>query len=299
MEISGSIVALVTPKHNDKVDINALQGLVKWHSDNESDAIVVVGSTGEGALLIEDERKEVIKGAIEASKTCERYIPIIAGCGASSTRHTIESVQKAELYGADAAMVVSPCYVRPSQDGVFQHFKAVAENTSLPIVIYNHPTRTGINLQSETIVRLCMELPQIVAVKDSNPDLSRVAAMRSKLPNTVSLLSGDDAINMGFLAQGGNGIISVTANVFPKLCANFIAAWRKRDTAKAFEIHQALMPVHFSMCCEPNPSPVMYATSRLIGFHNEVRLPLLAIKESSASAKTIDDAVDSVNNHKF
>jgi 4-hydroxy-tetrahydrodipicolinate synthase len=299
MEISGSIVALITPIHNDRVDIDALQGLVKWHSDNRSDAIVVVGSTGEGSLLDEDERKEVISAAVEKSKSCASHIPIIAGCGAISTRNTIKMVQNAELCGADSVMVVPPCYVKPSLEGLYQHFKIVAENTSLPIVIYNHPTRTGINLQNEFIIRLCANFPKIVAIKDSSSDLSRIVDMRSKLPNTVSLLSGDDAINIGFLAQGGNGIVSVTANIFPKLCKNFMEAWQNNDITRAFDLHKTLMPVHVSMYCDPNPSPVVYATSKLMGFHNEVRLPLLAVKENSASARLIDEAISNVGNYKF
>ncbi|MDR2464086.1 MAG: 4-hydroxy-tetrahydrodipicolinate synthase [Holosporales bacterium] len=299
MKISGSVVALITPMHDDRVDVDALQGLVKWHSVNCSDAIVVVGSTGEGALLSEDERKEAISAVVETSKLCERRLPIIAGCGTISTRNTIEMVQNAEQCGVDVAMVVSPCYVKPSQEGVFQHFKTIIDNTSIPIIIYNHPTRTGINLQNETIVRLCSEFHRIIAIKDSSSDLSKIAYLRSQLPDTVSLLSGDDAINIGFLAQGGNGIISVTANIFPRLCKRFMSAWQNNNVGEAFEIHQTLMPVHLSMYCEPNPGPVVYATSKFRGFYNEVRLPLLEVRENSLSAKIIDEAIDSVCNSSF
>lgn len=291
MEFVGSIAALVTPLSQGKVDSRAIQALVQWHSEQGTDGLVVVGSTGEGGMLTEAEREEVLCSAVEKSRSLPRRVPIIAGCGTLSTSATVAMVQAAASYGVDAIMVVSPCYVKPTQEGLFQHFKTVAESVDLPVVLYNHPGRTGVNLQNDTVLRLCAACPNIAAMKDSNPDLSRIADLRAQLPNHVTLLSGDDATNIGFLAQGGSGIISVTANVLPNLCKAFTDAWRKGDIKAAAELHERLMPVHRAMFCEPNPSPAVYAVSKLHGFANEVRPPLIAVQLGSASAQRIDEAL--------
>ncbi|MDR1208281.1 MAG: 4-hydroxy-tetrahydrodipicolinate synthase [Holosporales bacterium] len=292
MKISGSIVALVTPLNNDKIDCQALQGLVRWHHVQGTDGIVVVGSTGEGGLLSADERAEAIHAAVAQNNTLAKQMKIIAGCGTLSTRDTINMVQIAEKCGADAIMVVSPPYIKPTQAGLLAHFKAVAESVSVPVVIYNHPGRTGINIQNETLVDICNESKNVIAIKDSNPDLSRIARLRKALPSNVSLLSGDDATNIGFMAQGGDGIISVTANVFPSLCKKFVDAWNRGDIQEANTIHQKLMPVHDVMFCEPNPGPAIYATAKLRGFSNELRSPLFPVQGSSA--KKIDEAISQV-----
>lgn len=297
MSLYGSIVALITPIYNDKVDCKALQDLVKWHSEQGTDAIVVVGSTGSGGLLSEEERREAICTVVQKNNSLSKKMKIIAGCGTLSTKETIKMVKNAEQYGADAIMVVSPCYVKPTQEGAFQHFKSISENTQLPLILYNHPGRTGINLHNETLIRLCNSIPHIVAIKDSNPDLSRIAELRIELPENVSLLSGDDATNIGFLAQGGSGIISVTANVFPSLCKKFIQAWQNNDRNQAFEIHKKLMPVHRAMFCEPNPVPVVYAVSKIKKIYNEVRMPLIPIQNNTSSAHLIDCALQSLTSH--
>lgn len=287
MEFAGSMAALVTPFSQGRVDFKAIQDLVQWHSEQGTDALVVAGSTGEGGMLTEEERREVLCAAVEKSRSLPRKIPIIAGCGTLSTSATVAMVKAAASYGVDAVMVVSPCYVKPTQEGLFRHFKTVAGSVELPMILYNHPGRTGVNIQNETVLRLCEVCPNIVAMKDSNPDLSRIADLRAQLPSRVTLLSGDDATNIGFLAQGGSGIISVTANVLPALCKTFVEAWRQGNIQKASELHARLMPVHKAMFCEPNPSPVVYATAKLRGFSNEVRAPLIAVQEGSESAQRI------------
>jgi 4-hydroxy-tetrahydrodipicolinate synthase len=279
---------------NDTVDYGALQDLVTWHSEQGTDGIVVVGSTGEGSLLSSEERAEAIRVIVDKNCSTANRMKIIAGCGTISTRDTINMVQIAEECGVDAIMVVSPCYIKPTQTGLRSHFYAVARSVSTPVVIYNHPGRTGVDIQNETLINICNELETVVAVKDSNLDLSRIARLRAALPERISLLSGDDAINIGFLAQGGEGIVSVTANVFPNLCKKFMQAWANGDVETARSIHQKLMPVHDAMFCEPNPGPAIYATAKLKGFHNEVRLPLLPVQNGSASAKIIDEAVSKV-----
>jgi 4-hydroxy-tetrahydrodipicolinate synthase len=292
MKISGSIVALVTPLNNDKVDCQALQGLVCWHHEQGTDGIVVVGSTGGGSLLSGDEREEAIRAAIAQNNVLAKRMKIVAGCGTLSTRETINMVKSAEECGVDAVMVVSPPYVKPTQAGLLAHFKAIVESVSVPVIIYNHPGRTGINIQNETLVAICNDSKNVIAVKDSNPDLSRIARLRKELPSRVSILSGDDATNIGFMAQGGDGIISTTANVFPSLCKKFVEAWNRGDIQEARSIHQKLMPVHDAMFCEPNPGPVIYATAKLRGFSNELRSPLFPVQESSA--KKIDEAISQV-----
>lgn len=294
MRLEGSIVALVTPMNHGRVDCKAIQDLVQWHGAEGTDAIVVVGSTGEGGLLAEEEREQALHAAVKASQKLGRRVPIIAGCGTLSTKATVASVQAAESYGVDGIMVVSPCYVKPTQEGLYKHFKTVADSTKLPIIVYNNPGRTSVNLQNPTLVRICEACPNVVAIKDSNPDLSRIADLRAQLPSRVSLLSGDDATNIGFLAQGGEGIVSVTANVFPALCKAFTEAWKHGDVKTAFEIHERLMPVHRAMFCEPNPCPAIFAVSFLRGIQNEVVEPLLAVEPGSASAQTILDALQTV-----
>ncbi|MDR0630963.1 MAG: 4-hydroxy-tetrahydrodipicolinate synthase [Holosporales bacterium] len=292
MKISGSIVALVTPLHNDKVDRSALQALVRWHGEQGTDGIVVVGSTGEGSLLSSEERVEAIECVVSQNQALAKRMKIIAGCGTLSTRETINMVQIAEKCGVNAVMVVSPSYVKPTQAGLRAHFNEVAASVDVPVVVYNHPGRTGVNVQNETLVAICNESENVVAIKDSNPDLSRISRLRRDLPSRVSLLSGDDATNIGFLAQGGDGIISVTANVFPALCKKFVEAWKQGDISEACSIHQRLMPVHDVMFCEPNPGPAIYATAKLRGFSNELRSPLFPVQEESA--KKIDEVISQV-----
>ncbi|MDR1597617.1 MAG: 4-hydroxy-tetrahydrodipicolinate synthase [Holosporales bacterium] len=295
MKIAGSIVALVTPIHDDKVDLPALQELVAWHSSEGTDGIVIVGSTGEGSLLSEEERIEVMSTAVAQNRALANPMQTIAGCGTISTKETINMVQHAEKCGVDAVMVVSPSYIRPSQEGLRQHFGAVAQSVGIPVILYNHPGRTGVNVSNATLVRICNENANVVGIKDSNPDLSRIAELRAELPARVSLLSGDDSINIGFLAQGGEGMVSVTANLFPRLCKKFMQAWNGGDAGKAFAYHKGLLPVHKAMSCESNPIAVVYGLSTIKkGVHNEVRAPLLPIAKGSASAGVIDAAVQEV-----
>lgn len=291
MKMRGSIVALVTPLSQGKVDLEALRTLVAWHAQKSTDGLVIAGSTGEGSLLSAEERQEVFRTAVEENKTTSHPMVLIAGCGTCSTATTIEGVQQAEACGMDAVMVVSPSYVRPSQKGAFLHFQAVARATHLPVILYNHPGRTGFSLQNDTVVDLASACSNIVALKDSCPDLSRIADLRRRLPGYFTLLSGDDATNIGFLAQGGEGIISVTGNLFPDLNKKFMNFWDNGEVRKAFELHEALMSVHKAMFCEPNPSPVVYALSKLKGIANEVRLPLLPVEKGSSSARLIEEAI--------
>jgi 4-hydroxy-tetrahydrodipicolinate synthase len=299
MIFNGSIVALVTPLDNDMVDNAALQELVVWHAAQGTDAIVVVGSTGEALLLSETERIEALQAAIAGKRQSGNKIKIIAGVGTASTRDTIKMAQNAEDCGVDGVMVSTPSYVKPTQAGALAHFQAIAQHCPLPMIIYNNPGRTGMNLLSNTIIEICNSLGNVVAIKDSSNNLESISILRSNLPPRVSLLSGDDSTNIGFLAQGGDGIISVTANVFPALCKKFISAWNEGNYKESFATHQLLMPVHKAMSCEPNPCPAKYALAKMGKIKNNVRMPLIAVGENTASASTIINSILMVDKNIF
>lgn len=290
--MKGSIVALVTPFKQNRIDTQALQDLVQWHEQSGTDGIVVVGSTGEASLLSRQERLLAIQTVVNARKN----ISIIAGVGTSSTEETIQMAKDAQECHADAIMVVTPCYVKPSQDGIIRHFQEIAKHCSLPIIIYNNPGRTGTNLTQETLFKICQSLPQVIGIKDSSNNLGMITCLKNILPQHVALLSGDDGTNIGFLAQGGQGSISVTANVFPKESKALIEAWNQGNLQEAMNIHSRLMPVHKVMFCQPSPSPVKYALSLMEKIQNEVRLPLLPISDSSEDALKIKQIMETVQN---
>lgn len=252
---------------------------------------MVAGSTGEGPLLTESERTAVIETAVE---TAQKRLPIIVGCGAASTPMAIQFAQEAEKLNADAIMVQAPYYIRPAQAGILQHFQEIAKSTSLPIIAYNHPGRVGVPLEEDTLIRACESIDSLIAIKDSSPDMARTLRLRLSLPERVSLLCGDDALNMAYLAHGGTGIISVTANLAPVLCKQFIQAWAQNDALAAFALHRQLMPLHQAMVCAPNPCPVKFALAAMGKIANEPRLPLLPIDASSLNAKKILNALMTV-----
>jgi 4-hydroxy-tetrahydrodipicolinate synthase len=273
------------------VDTHALQELVTWHANQGTDAVVVIGSTGESLLLSATERIEAVQAAMEGKRQSGNKIKIIAGAGTASTKDTIKMVQDVENCGVDGVMVVTPNYVRPTQAGAIAHFQAVAQHCNIPMIIYNHPGRTGTNLLWTTLIEICNTIESVIAIKDSSNNLGPISILRANLPSRVSLLSGDDSTNIGFLAQGGDGIISVTANLFPFLCKKFMTSWRDGNYKDAFATHQLLMPVHTAMFCEPNPCPVKYALSKMGKIKNCVRMPLIAISDNSPSASTIVDSM--------
>ena len=278
----GSIVAMVTPWKNNSLDSHALVNLIHWHNVAGTSAIVVAGSTGEGALLNHAEREVLIQTAVK-----ESTIPVIVGCGAPSTWSVVEQVQQAERLGANAALVVTPYYCRTTQEGVYQHFKAVHDATKLPILLYNNPGRTVTEISVDTALRL-FELERIVGIKDSTADTSRAALMRRSIMQNdackpVCLLSGDDPYAAGYLAQGGDGLISITANVKPEKMAEFVNAWAAKNWEKFHALNTELMPMHYAMVAEPNPMPVKAAMEIIGKCSGEVRLPLV-----SASKDTLE-----------
>jgi len=283
---SGSITALITPFRDGAVDEDAMARFVKWQIDEGTHGLVPVGTTGESPAVSHEEHRRVIEITIEAS---EGRVPIIAGAGSNSTTEAIELARFAEQAGADAILSVVPYYNKPSQEGLFQHFCAVAGATGLPVFLYSVPSRTMVDLTVDTIRRLRDACPNIVGVKDATADMSRATLERNLLGEDFILLSGEDITALGFNAHGGRGCISVTSNVAPRLCSQFQTAMREGDFAAALTIQDRLAPLHRALFLEPNPQGIKYAVSRLGLIANELRLPLLPA--SSAAREAIDAAM--------
>ncbi len=271
----GSMPALVTPFKDGVVDFDALKKLVDWHVAEGSSALVPVGTTGESPTLSYEEHEAVIDCVV---KTAAARIPVIAGAGSNSTAEAIHFMQFAEKVGAQAALVVTPYYNKPTQAGLIAHFTAVHDAANLPIIIYNIPGRSVVDMSPATMGELA-KLPRIVGVKDATGDLARVCAQRITCGTDFLQISGEDATAHGFNAQGGIGCISVTANVAPALCAQMQAATLAGDYAKALELQDKLMPLHQAIFAEPGVCGAKYAMSRLGLCNEEVRLPLLPVTE--------------------
>jgi 4-hydroxy-tetrahydrodipicolinate synthase len=281
---SGSIPALVTPFAAGRVDVATIRDFVDWQIAEGSSALVPCGTTGEVATLDAEEHRLVVATVVEAASG---RVPVIAGCGSYSTAVTIDKVRAARELGADAALVVVPYYNKPSQAGLVAHFRAVAESTDLPIVIYNVPSRTVANIGVEALAELA-QLPNIVGIKDATGNLARVTAQRLACGTGFCQLSGNDDMALGFNAMGGVGCISVTANVAPRLCADFQAATLERDWDRALELQDRLYPLHAALFADASPAPAKYALSAVRpGFPTDLRLPLV---EASASARGAVDA---------
>lgn len=266
----GSMPALVTPFRNGELDLDALKHLVEWHIEQGSSGLVPVGTTGESPTLSHDEHETVVA---EVIKTAAGRVPVIAGAGSNNTVEAIHHMQHAASVGADAALVVTPYYNRPTQRGLLAHFKAVHDSCELPIVIYNIPPRSVVDMDVDTMAELA-KLPRIIGVKDATGDLARVSQQRAACGPDFVQLSGEDATALGFNAHGGVGCISVTANVAPRLCAEFQAATLAGDYAKALTYQDKLMPLHEAIFTEPGVVGAKYALSKLGMCSDEVRSPL-------------------------
>jgi 4-hydroxy-tetrahydrodipicolinate synthase len=272
----GSITAIVTPFRDGKVDEKAYQALVAWQVAEGSHGIVPCGTTGESPTLSHDEHRRVIELCIEVAKG---NLPVIAGTGSNSTDEAIELTRFAKQAGADAALVVAPYYNKPTQEGLYQHFLAIAKAVDIPLIIYNIPGRCVVDISIDTMARLA-KLPSVVAVKDATADLARPLKMRQVAPEFCQL-SGEDATVTAFLAQGGVGCISVTSNVAPRLCAQLHEAWMRGDFEAAFGLRDRLAPLHDALFCETSPTPVKYALSLLGRCRPDMRLPLVELTEPS------------------
>lgn len=276
----GSFPALVTPFSNGAVDWDTLKKLVEWHIAQGSHGIVPVGTTGESPTLSHEEHNEVVRVVVE---TVAKRVPVIAGAGSNATAEGIELIRHAEENGADAALVVTPYYNKPTQRGMVAHFTAMHDACNLPIIIYNIPGRSVVDMMPETMGQLA-QLPRIVGVKDATGDLSRVAKQRMTCGAEFVQLSGEDATAVGFNAMGGVGCISVTANVAPKLCAEMQEATLRGDYAKALEYQDLLLPLHIAIFMEPGVAGAKYAMSKLGLCSPEVRLPLTELTDGTKAA---------------
>ncbi len=279
--LRGSLTALVTPFDRDgRFDEKAFRALVEWQIAEGSDGLVPVGTTGESPTLSHDEHRQVVKVCVEVAKG---RVPVVAGAGSNNTQEAIGLVKYAESVGADAALVVTPYYNKPPQRGLYAHFAAVAGATSLPIIIYNIPARSVIDMTPETMGRLAHDFPNIVGVKDATGKVERVSEQRAACGKDFVQLSGEDASALGFNAHGGVGCISVTANVAPRLCAGFQAATLANDKEKALELQDRLLPLHKAIFAEPGVSGAKYALSKLGKIENVVRSPLVVVEEATAA----------------
>jgi len=284
---SGSIPALVTPFSGGRVAEDTFRDFVEWQIAEGSDALVPCGTTGESATLSRDEHREVVAHTVQIANG---RIPVIAGCGSYSTAAAIELVRAAADVGADAALVVVPYYNKPSQAGLAAHFSAVADASPIPIVVYNVPSRTVADISVETLAKLAGH-PRIVAIKDATGAVDRVSAQRLACGENFVQLSGNDDMALGFNAMGGVGCISVTANVAPRLCADFQKATREGRWDDALKLQDRLFPLHKALFSDASPGPTKYALTRVRpGFPAELRLPL--VEASDAAKRAVDAALE-------
>jgi 4-hydroxy-tetrahydrodipicolinate synthase len=270
LNLKGVLTALITPFSDGDVDETAYVALIERQIANGVHGLVPVGTTGEGATLNREEHKRVTKLCVEAVRG---RVPVVAGCGNNATADVIQLVSYAKEVGADAALVVTPYYNRPSQEGLYRHYVAVVEAVDLPVVVYNVPTRTGVDISNETLARLC-ELPNIIGIKDATGDLARASLQRLMCGPDWLMLSGDDPTGLGYMAHGGHGCISVTSNVAPRTCANFYNACLAGDWSSALAMQDKLVRLHKALFFDASPSPTKFALAHLGLCREEARLPI-------------------------
>ena len=274
----GAHTALVTPFKNDAFDELAFQELVESQISNGISGIVPVGTTGESPTLDYDEHHRVIEVAVASSnKRCL----VIAGTGSNSTREAIKLSQGAEALGADACLLVAPYYNKPSQEGLYRHFREIAAALSIPCMLYSIPGRCGVEIGVETVARLAADCPNIVAIKEAGGSVERVNHLRSALPASFEILSGDDSLTLPFLASGAVGVVSVASNLIPKEVSDLVAAWSAGNVAEAQRLHQKFYPLFKDLFIEPNPVPVKFAMSRSGKIMPDVRLPLCEMADAT------------------
>ena len=285
-DFRGSMVALVTPFRNGVLDEKALRELVRWQLEKGTDALVPCGTTGEGATLSADEHARAVRICVEEGRG---KAPVIAGCGTNNTRTTIENVQRAREAGADAALVVTPYYNKPTPEGLFRHFEAVAKQGGLPVVMYNVPSRTSVDMLPDTIAR-CAKVAGIVGVKEASGVAPRVAEiLAAGVPASFVILAGDDMFALATMAMGGHGVVSVVGNIAPGDLSGMVDAFFAGDLARARAAQTRFAPLVKAMFCETNPMPVKYALGRMGRIAPELRLPLVPI--SDAGAARVDQAM--------
>ncbi|MEK9904859.1 MAG: 4-hydroxy-tetrahydrodipicolinate synthase [Rhodospirillales bacterium] len=281
----GSLPALITPFKNGEVDTKAFQEFVEWQIAEGSHGLVPCGTTGESPTLSHEEHKLVVELCIEAAAG---RVPVIAGAGSNSTLEAIDLAKHAKSAGADAVLVVAPYYNKPSQEGLFRHFEAINNAVEIPIIVYNIPPRSIVDIQPITMARIA-KLANVVGVKDATNDLARPLREKNLIGPDWCMLSGEDGTAIAYLAQGGSGCISVTANVAPRLCSMMQEAWQQGAMDRVRELNESLMPLHDAIFCEPSPAPAKYGVSLLGKASDKVRLPLA--EASGVARGRMEDAM--------
>jgi 4-hydroxy-tetrahydrodipicolinate synthase len=276
----GSFTALVTPFKNGSLDEKAFRDIVEWQISEGTNGLVPVGTTGESPTLSHDEHKKVVEWCIDQ---VDGRVPVIAGSGSNSTAEAIELSRHAEEAGAEAVLIVTPYYNKPTQEGLYQHYKAINDAIGIPIIIYNIPGRSIVDMSVETMARL-FELKNISGVKDATANMTRVSQQRAAMGPDFNQLSGEDITALGFMAHGGHGCISVTSNVAPRLCSEFQAACLKGDFKAALKLQDKLAPLHTNLFVETSPAPIKYAMSLIGKCANTVRLPMVPAGEKAQAA---------------
>jgi 4-hydroxy-tetrahydrodipicolinate synthase len=276
----GSFTALITPFKNGSIDEKAFRDLVEWQISEGTNGLVPVGTTGESPTLSHKEHEQVVEWCIDQAKG---RVPVIAGAGSNSTAEAISLSKHAEKVGADAVLVVSPYYNKPTQEGLYQHFKAINDAVGIPIIMYNIPARSIVDINVDTMKRL-FELKNIAGVTDATANMTRVSQQRAEMGEEFNQLSGEDITALGFDAHGGHGCISVTSNVAPRLCSEFQAACLKGDYTTALKLQDKLAPLHINLFVETSPAPIKYAMSLLGKCENSLRLPMVPASEKAQKA---------------
>jgi 4-hydroxy-tetrahydrodipicolinate synthase len=284
----GTFTALVTPFRDSSIDVSAFEELIEAQINVGITGIVAIGTTGESPTLSSDERAQVIRLAVaRANKRCL----VLAGTGSNSTHHAIAETRTAEKLGVDAALVVAPYYNKPSQEGLFRHFKTVADATSLPIVLYNIPGRCGVDIAPDTVARLAKECRNIVSIKEASGSVERISELRARLPRSFTILSGDDSLTLPFMSVGAVGVVSVASNLFPAEVCALVQALESGDVNSAAKLHHKMFPLFKDLFIEPNPVPVKTALGWRGVMSGECRLPLCEMSEANQARlrKTLDE----------
>jgi len=284
----GTFTALVTPFRNGSIDVSAFQTLIETQIAAGITGVVAIGTTGESPTLSRDERQQVIRLTVAtANKRCV----VIAGTGSNATEHAVADTKTAEKLGVDGALLVAPYYNKPSQEGLFRHFKAIAEATSLPIILYNIPGRCSVDITPETVVRLAKDCRNIVSIKEASGSVDRVSDLRRRLPESFTILSGDDSLTLPFMSVGAAGVVSVASNLFPAEVCALVRACESGDFKSAATLHRKLLPLFKDLFIEPNPVPVKTALGWRGTMSGDVRLPLCEMSDANQATlrKTLEE----------
>ena len=276
--LKGSYVALVTPFKNNDIDYNALEKLIDFHLKNNTDGILFCGTTGESPSLAGDEKERLLRFGL---KKINKQVPVMMGTGTNNLHHTISSTVKAQEWGVDYALVITPYYNKPTQNGLYQYFKAISANTDIPIVIYNVPGRTGVNISADTTLKLAHELKNIVGIKEASGDLVQLSRIVKDAPAEFAVMSGEDALNYPILCCGGSGVISVTANIIPGKVHDLVELTLKGKIEKAKELHLELLELNQAMFIETNPIPVKESLHLMGMIERELRLPMCNLQDEN------------------